>query len=288
MTEASFVTDPIVVPIGQMALMPEGIRGMVDWVRSRAPACVPDEAHESADAESTMASLFPHNLHEGDRRLADNELIIELAGRSCYNSFGLKAGRKDNATYIKHTQEMDPPHASVTYHAKMSFFIAGVSRRVSHELIRNYVGADRTEEGAPSQQSTRYVENAGFYITPPRYLQEGLEPARLRFQDECAANFRQYRKQIQLDIERHTERTGAAPKGMDYKRILEAASGLLIHSVETSFIWTTNPGALVKLFKERDNEAADLEFQRLARKWKRLCMQHWPNAFPQPWMREGL
>ncbi len=70
--------------------------------------------------------------------------------------------------------------------------------------------------------------------------------------------------------------------------MLEAASGELIHSVETSFVWTTNPGALAKLFLERDNEAADLEFQRLARKWKRLCMQHWSNAFPQSWMREGL
>lgn len=289
MTEARFVTEPIVEPIGQMALMPDGIRGMVDWVRSRAPACVPDEAHESADAESTMASLFPHNLHEGDRRLADNELIIELAGRSCYNSFGLKAGRKDNATYIKHTQEMDPPHASVTYHAKMSFFIAGVSRRVSHELIRNYVGADRTEEGAPSQQSTRYVENAGFYITPPRYLKPGEETERAAFERTCQKNFDDYRSIIEMDKNVHRHANGGAdPKGMDYKRILEAASGLLIHSVETSFIWTTNPGALAKLFKERDNEAADLEFQRLARKWKRLCMQHWPNAFPQPHMREGL
>jgi len=292
MTEARFVTEPIVVPIGQMALMPDGIAAMVDWVRDRAPACVPDALvpdGTDSDPMYVTRSLFPHDRTDGaGRNLSHNELLIELAGRSCYNSFGLKAGRKDNASYIENTQSGEIKHASILYHAKMSFFIAGVSRRVSHELIRNYVGADRTEEGAPSQQSTRYVENAGFYITPPRYLQEGLEPDRLRFQDECAANFRQYRKQIQLDIERHTERHGAAPKGMDYKRILEAASGLLIHSVETSFIWTTNPGALTKLFKERDNEAADLEFQRFARKWKRRCMQHWPNAFPQPHMREGL
>jgi thymidylate synthase ThyX len=287
-TEARFVTEPIVEAIGQMELMPQGIRGMVDWVRSRAPACVPDGITSADTNEAVARSLFPHDGLESGRVVSDNELLIELAGRSCYNSFGLKAGRKDNASYIKHTQEMDPPHASVTYHAKMSFFIAGVSRRVSHELIRNYVGADRTEEGAPSQQSTRYVENAGFYITPPRYLLPGNEEMRLHFERDCTNNFERYRDQIQLDLAVYLKRTGSPAKGMDYKRILEAASGLLIHSVETSFIWTTNPGALAKLFKERDNEAADLEFQRFARKWKRLCMTHWPNAFPQPWMREGL
>lgn len=295
MIEASLVTEPIIEPIGQMALMPEGIAGMVDWVRSRAPACVPDEFKEGVSikdqwfqGESAIRPLFPHDLHDGGRTLSDNELLIELAGRGCYNSFGLKAGRKDNASYIKHTQEMDPPHASILYHAKMSFFIAGVSRRVSHELIRNYVGADRTEEGAPSQQSTRYVENPGFYVIPPRYLERGQEEERTRFDDACSVNFSDYRDQIKYELAKHLDRHGEPAKGMAYKRILEAASGLLIHSVETSFIWTTNPAALAKLFKERDNEAADLEFQRFARKWKRLCMQHWPNAFPQPHMREGL
>ncbi len=288
MNEARFVTEPIIFPIGQMELMPAGVAGMLDWVQSRAPQCVPDEVDMNSDHLAKLQALFPHNRMDGDRAISDNELLIELAGRSCYNSFGLKAGRKDNASYIRHTQEMDPPHASVTYHAKMSFFIAGVSRRVSHELIRNYVGADRTEEGSPSQQSTRYVENAGFYITPPRYLQEGQEEMRVAFESACRDNFERYREQIRADIGTHVEKHGGAPTGMAYKRILEGASGLLIHSVETSFIWTSNPGALAKLFKERDNEAADLEFQRAARKWKRLCMQHWPNSFPQPWMREGL
>jgi hypothetical protein len=39
------------------------------------------------------------------------------------------------------------------------------------------------------------------------------------------------------------------------------------------------------MFKERDNEAADLEYLRLARKWKKLCVARWPGLFPQPWMK---
>lgn len=38
---------------------------------------------------------------------------------------------------------------SILYHAKMTFFFAGVSRKFSHQFIRNYVGSDRTEEGSP-------------------------------------------------------------------------------------------------------------------------------------------
>ena len=293
--KARFVTEPIVAPIGQMELMPEGIAIMLDWVRSRAPQCLPDElrADQSIteqwfEGKSVLDPLFPHDRMDGDRKLTSNELLVELAGRSCYNSFGLKAGRKDNASYIANMQSGDVPHASVLYHAKLSFFIAGVSRRVSHELIRNYVGADRTEEGSPSQQSTRYVENAGFYVIPPRYLAEGQEASRQAFEEACQQNFHEYRRLIRNEIEAYASRHGSPPKGMDYKRMLEAGSGSLIHSIETSFIWTTNPGALAKLFKERDNEAADLEFQRFARKWKRLVMSLAPNLFPQPWMREGL
>lgn len=288
--KARFVTEPVVVPIGQMQLMPQGLAQMLDWVKERAPQCVPEEITGATDDLQKVHALFPHDGFDGERLVTDNELLVELAGRGCYLSYGAKAGRKSNAEYIAHTQQGVIPHRSITYHAKMSFFIAGISRRVSHELIRNYVGADRDEEGAPSQQSTRYAENPGFYVVPPRYLgsDDASKHARARFAHACSENFENYRDQLQYEFEAHKAQHGERPKGIAYKRILEAASGMLIHSVETSFIWTTNPGALSKLFLERDNEAADMEFQRFARKWKRLCMAHWPNLFPAPHCREGL
>ncbi len=285
--KARFVTEPIVAPMAQMELIPQGVAEMIDWVRSRAPSCLPDELDEAASPATALKTLFPHDLQEGGRQLTDNELLVELCGRKCYNSFGAKAGRKVNSEYIANTQAGDVPHASILYHAKLSFFIAGVSRRVSHELIRNYVGADRTEEGAPSQESTRYVENAGFYVVHPRYL--GDPEQRETFEQDCHLNYTRYRGAILREILKYqATHGGVSPKGIDYKRILEAASSRLVHSVETSFVWTTNPAALAKLLKERDNEAADLEFQRLARKWKRVVMAHAQNLFPQPWMREGL
>jgi thymidylate synthase (FAD) len=282
--EAKFVMEPIVAINAEMTINQDGVDVMLDWVRSRAPECLPDDY-----AERGFASLFPHDLTRapdgGDegKLLSDNELIVELAGRKCYNSFGAKAGRKSNSEYIAHMQSGDVPHASVLYHAKMSFFIAGVSRRVSHELIRNYVGADRDEEGSPSQESTRYVENAGHYIVHPRHLASSA--LREQFEREAHSNYTAYRELIAFELESYQAAHGEKPKGIEYKRILEAASSVLLHSVETSFIWTTNAGALAKLFRERDHDGADLEFRRFAKVWKALCLERWPNLFPQPWMR---
>ena len=285
--------EPIVAPIGQMELMPDGVEEMMHWVQTRRPECLPDlpEFPFGSSPEkmqrAMMMSLFPHDGYDENGENSDNELLVELAGRKCYDSFGLKAGRKTNLEYIANTQAGDVPHASIMYHAKMSFFIAGVSRRVSHELIRHYVGADRTEEGSPSQESTRYVEHSGCYIAHPAILADAQELE--IFHNAMDDNYLGYLAYIRRREAAYSNAHGGErPKGMDRKRIFESASPYLSHACETSFIWTTNPIALAKMFKERDNEAADLEYLRLARKWKRVCLDHWPNLFPQPWMKGGL
>lgn len=287
--EAKVVVDePIVTPLAHMQLIEPGLHEMISWCQSRAPRCVPEEYHLT----QSPYVLFPHEGYRVDapegapgELLTGNELLVELAGRKCYNSFGHKAGRKSNREYIEHTQSGDVPHASIMYHAKMSFFIAGVSRRVSHELIRHYVGADRDEEGSPSQESTRYVENAGFYIAHPAIRDNPIELG--LFRTDMTRNYVSYRDYIDRRVTVYARENGSEPTGMDRKRIFESASPLLSHAVETSFIWTTNPSALAKMFRERDHEAADLEYLRFARKWKQLCLETWPNLFPQPWMRSG-
>ena len=275
--------EPVISVIAEMELIPTGINEMAAWVASRRPECMPDEYREGDS--SAWLSLFPRDVRDNNCRLIDssNELLVELAGRKCYDSFGLKAGRKSNAEYIANTQLGDVPHASIMYHAKMAFFIAGVSRRVSHELIRHYVGADRTEEGSPSQESTRYVEHSGCYIAHPAILDNDEEMA--LFAGAMGRNYTEYRDYIERCTWAHERKTGEHPKGMDRKRIFESASPYLSHACETSFVWTSNPIALAKMFKERDNEAADLEYLRFARKWKRLCVARWPGLFPQPWMQ---
>jgi thymidylate synthase (FAD) len=270
MTAVTLITAPMVTCLAEMQIQTRGLNKMIDWLKEYRPVCLPEE--------SGCWALFPHK--EEQDGISHNELLVELAGRKCYNSFGLKAGKRSNAEYIANTQGGDVPHASILYHAKMTFFIANVSRRVSHELIRNYVGADRDEEGSPSQESTRYTEHPGHFIVPPRLINDGPVSVE-NFRRAMQAAYNQYLAYVEGGL----GRLGPKPDTIERKRVLEAAAGFLPGQAATSWIWTTNPMALAKLFKERAHKDADAEFFRLAVMWKELCLQTWPNLFPQPWMK---
>lgn len=280
---------PTVIPLADMQLSMMGVEAMLEWVREHRPECIPEGCDDGM-------ALFPHGgIDEAtNRELTSNELLVELAGRKCYDSFGDKAGRKSNAEYIAHTQGGDIPHASILYHAKMSFFFAGISRRVSHEIIRNYVGADREEEGSPSQESTRFTHHYGFFIEPPKYTStefdyadEGHQKAmQLHFERSMQAAYQAYLTAVEMECDAFERKTGKKATSMDKKRIYEAASSFLPHQAETSFIFTMNPASLAKFVRERANVAADLEIQRFAKKLRKVAMDRWPNLFPQAFMRE--
>src|SRR5574340_1009995 len=79
---------PVVAPLASMALDERGLCEMRRWVAERRPGCVPED--------SSWEALFPHPLTENGRLLRGNELLAEIAGRKCYDSFGAKAGQKTN------------------------------------------------------------------------------------------------------------------------------------------------------------------------------------------------
>lgn len=268
---------PTVEVVAQMELNQHGVSKLADWVAAHRPDCMPDNYQD-------WHNLFPHDLtREDGSTLSGNELLVELAGRKCYDSFGLKAGKRSNAEYIANTQSGEVKHASILYHAKISFFIGGVSRRVSHELIRNYVGSDRDEEGSPSQESTRFTHHYGFFICPPRRL--GNKDLVESFRFDMQQAYDAYVNYVDAQMTDYEDLNQKKPVGIERKRIYEDAAGLLPGQAETSWIWTTNPMALAKLVRERSDAAADLEFQRLARALKVAALAQGPGMYPQPWMQ---
>jgi thymidylate synthase (FAD) len=76
-------------------------------------------------------------------QLAGSELanLIEFAGRVCYDSLG--KGRP-SAEY--HANILASGHGSVTEHASITFLIEGVSRALTHELVRHRVGTAISQE----------------------------------------------------------------------------------------------------------------------------------------------
>lgn len=280
---ATIITEPPIVEIiGEMGLNEQGVLNMAKWVERYRPRCLPEGGFK------TMLDLVPHDGFEtitmtaehpaGKRQITDNELLAELAGRKCYDSFAEAGAKRSNGEYLASMWQGRIPHRSTGYHAKMSFFFAHVSRRVSHELIRNYVGADRDEEGNPSQESTRFTHHPGIYIAHPYYLEDEFELS--EFKKRAQRNYEEYCATIQRKESRYgIMHDGKRPVGLDKKRIFESTSGDLLMSCGTSFIWTTNPMALTKFFFERDDDAADMEMCRFAKTLKRVCFGRWPNFF---------
>lgn len=95
---------------------------------------------------------------------SDNEYLIEVAGRSCYKSFGTELNknltrvRADHVDYIGNI--LATKHGSVLEHATTSIALVNVSRILTHELVRHRAGC------AYSQESMRFVrmDDVGMFI----------------------------------------------------------------------------------------------------------------------------
>lgn len=87
----------------------------------------------------------------------DPELVIANAARTCYDSQekDLESSRKMIKAIVK------SGHESCVEHAYATFRLSGISRVLTHELVRHRIGF------AYSQRSQRYVkENEPSYVVP--------------------------------------------------------------------------------------------------------------------------
>jgi thymidylate synthase (FAD) len=109
----------------------------------------------------------PHLLVEWDGDGTDGEWLAEYAGRICYMSQSNPAHRT-TAEYL--TNIMRQGHGSVLEHANYTVLAEGVSRSLSHELVRHRAGM------AYSQLSQRYVDSSdAAFVMPPALLDTGDE-----------------------------------------------------------------------------------------------------------------
>lgn len=99
------------------------------------------------------------------------QAIAEFAGRICYLSFGPDAGlegghrlipgRTTNQEYL--TNILRTGHGSVLEHAVWTFLFEGVSRALTHELVRH-------RHFSYSQLSQRYVDESDVaFVLRPRF-----------------------------------------------------------------------------------------------------------------------
>src|SRR5262245_3871206 len=178
------------------------------------------------------------------------ELLCETAGRVCYMSFA-KPRPGGNATYLGHIKEVG--HGSVLEHAVWNFLFTGVSRSLTHELVRHRAGMGY------SQLSQRYVDES---------VAEYVEPARIAADPQLHA--------IWLDAVGHAHRaymklvekladTFASEPDRTLRRKLarQAARSVLPNATETKIFVTANARALRHFIEMRGSRHAEVEIRKL-------------------------
>ena len=187
----------------------------------------------------------------------DPERAIAAAARLCYAPVGAaelldtmseEAVRKVLAIIIS------SGHTSALEHASYSFAIDGVSRALTHQLVRHRLASY-------NQQSQRYVSytDAPAFIVPPS-IAENPE-ARAEFLEACASAFLAYRDMLAM---------GVPPEDARY---------LLPNAMETKIVVTMNVRELLHFLDLRCCKRAQWEIRDLAMRMLELAEPVAPYIF---------
>ena len=199
-----------------------------------------------------------------------SELIVELAGRVCYMSWGDKQFRKTNADYVGNL--INQGHGSVLEHAVWDLLITGVSRSLTHELVRHRAGT------GISQLSQRYVdESTADFVEPP--VIAGDPELHATWLRSIEASHQAYKELVEGLAKRVQERHPDLPRTQRLKMAREAARSVLPNATETKLLFSANARALRWIITLRGGEGAEPEIRRLAVKLARLMQQEAPNLF---------
>ena len=201
---------------------------------------------------------FPEYLDD-PTRLPDSSQLCKTAGQTCYMSFGPRRTKNENAAaYIERLTSAG--HGSVLEHASFSFLLYGISRSVTHELVRHRAGVGF------SQISQRYVSGAVLrFVERPEY-QEDEELHRL-FEERANRAASEYGEMADLLLDR--QGGGNSMLSADYKtdarkKVQQTARSLLPNETEAPMVFTGNVRALRHIIEMRADAHAESEIRNLA------------------------
>lgn len=215
---------------------------------------MPGKAEGSAFEKRVRA--LPQSLRKA------GQLLIEFAGRLCYESFHLpNEDTKTNGAYVRNI--VSQGHESVLEHVSVTFYIEGVSRNLTHELIRH-------RHLSFSELSQRFVDMEGANVVIPPAFGGGLDTLSEAHKDAYAYSVAELRQE-----------------GFTRKQARQAARYGLPSGVETKLVVSGNLRAWRDVLKKRLSVHADAEIQELAMKiWETLSAEY-PDVFADIEYQEG-
>ena len=173
----------------------------------------------------------------------DPEQNVTAAIKQCYSAVGAIDIKKkvDKSTIDRLIKQViGSGHTSTIEHASFTFAIKGVSRALTHQLVRHRIASF-------SQQSQRYVDlsrNRLNYITPP--MLTGNKEIEKEYKKTMKLIEAQYKKMIEMGIK---------PEDARY---------ILPNACETKIVVTMNARSLHNFFSERCCTRAQWEIRQLA------------------------
>lgn len=205
----------------------------------------------------------PSNYHTG------GELLVEIAGRTCYKSFGTELNknltrvRNDHHEYIGNI--LSTKHGSVLEHATTTVGFVDVSRIFTHELVRHRAGC------AYSQESMRFVrlEDVGMY--GPSCFEDNL-PAQLEFTEAVKNAEASYKKLTEMCI---TDDMPFAKK----KEITSAIRRIAPSGHATNIVVTANHRAWRHLFELRTARGVEEEIGLVMGRLGKVFRRRYPAFY---------
>lgn len=190
------------------------------------------------------------------RHTPEPERTVAMSARLCYSAIGAaeleeKISDEKAATLVRKLVSMG--HLSTLEHVTFTFAIEGVSRVLTHQLVRHRIASY-------SQQSQRYVKEHDF---------ETIMPASIAARPEAKARFEALMLEIQGLYDEFIEQGVKA----------EDARYILPNATETKIMCTFNARSLLNFFRLRCCTRAQWEIRALAEEMLRQCKSVAPVIF---------
>lgn len=208
------------------------------------------------------------------------EKLVASAAKLCYSSSdisGIRDGLDEEKTVGFISRLMSMGHESPLEHISFTFGIEGVSRSLTHQLVRHRIASY-------SQKSQRYVTEGQFEYVVPHEI-ENIPEAKELFIKAMENDQDTYDKLADMLSKKHFEDMIAdgidekKAKQASVKKAIEDARYVLPNACETKIIMTINARSLINFFHHRCCERAQWEIRELAVEMLKLVKKAAPTIF---------
>lgn len=208
------------------------------------------------------------------------EKVVAAAARLCYSSHGVKTlleemDENEIKRLIQILSEMG--HQSPFEHVSFTFAIEGVSRSLTHQLVRHRIASF-------SQKSQRYVREGGFdYVVPEEISRDGeLKAIYLQAMGDQQKSYDLLADKLKAKHLEKLVKEGVSEKkaeGTAEKMAIEDARYVLPNACETKIAVTMNARSLLHFFNVRCCNRAQWEIRFIATEMFRLTKRIAPQLF---------